>query len=339
MVTLKDLTTGEVDGNGVFDVLLGVTKEHLETEFKQNRFSGEEYSKIFLSALTTVMAQANQFVITSSEAAAQAALFDAQRQKTLAEIELVNQEKANAVIQGQNLTKAGLQLDKEIALMDQQLLKTTAEVALINQQKANLLAEAANIPLTGNRIVAETQAITSGKNKTDKEVQLVDEQITTIIAERNNIPKQGTVLDKQALKIAEDILLSTSQRTLNTSQNSLLVEQTAKTTQEKLLVTSNITKTDKETAVLEQRRKTEEAQIKDVVDGVSVTGVLGKQKDLYAKQTAGYDRDAEQKAAKILMDAWALQHTTNNSLPPGTSFNTASVDVVVNKLRAGIGAS
>ena len=73
------------------------------------------------------------------------------------------------------------------------------------------------------------------------------------------------------------------------------------------LLPAQIDKLAAEIALLGQKKSTEEAQIKDIVDDLAVVGVIGKQKLLYGKQTDGFDRDAEQKAAKMMIDTWAIR--------------------------------
>lgn len=68
-------------------------------------------------------------------------------------------------------------------------------------------------------------------------------------------------------------------------------------------------------------------------DGAQVAGLLGKQKELYSQQITSYQRDAEFKAAKIFADAWTVQKTIDEGLVPPPSFNNASVDQVLAKIK------
>ena len=95
---------------------------------------------------------------------------------------------------------------------------------------------------------------------------------------------------------------------------------------------------DAETGLIGQKKLTEEAQIKDVVSGSTVVGVVGKQKDLYSKQAEGFLRDAEQKGAKIIVDTWNLRQSTDGALADPAGLSDVSVKAVVDKLKAGIGA-
>lgn len=132
--------------------------------------------------------------------------------------------------------------------------------------------------------------------------------------------------------------------------------------------------TEAEVALLNQKRWTEEAQIRNIVgvgfledfsgapgnvDGVTVYdvsigdvqptypslsaepiggGVLGKQQVLYNKQTDGFDRDAEQKLLKIMNDLYSISMSTNDvpdPLPPEN--NQTGLDEVTKFAKDNIG--
>lgn len=86
--------------------------------------------------------------------------------------------------------------------------------------------------------------------------------------------------------------------------------------------------------ILEQV-ETARAQTLDTrTDGTTpVTGVLGKQKDLYNQQITSYQRDAEVKAAKLFTDAWITQKTLDEGLVAPNGFTNSSVDLVLTKIK------
>jgi hypothetical protein len=77
------------------------------------------------------------------------------------------------------------------------------------------------------------------------------------------------------------------------------------------LLEAQILKTHAETALLIAKKNTEDAQIVDAVNGSDVVGLVGKQKNLYQKQADGFDRDAEQKALKLMVDLWSVGMTAD----------------------------
>lgn len=69
-------------------------------------------------------------------------------------------------------------------------------------------------------------------------------------------------------------------------------------------------------------------------DGVTlVTGLMGKQKDLYSQQITSYQRDAEVKAAKLFTDAWITMKTMDEGLLPPTQFNNTSLNEILTTLK------
>jgi hypothetical protein len=262
-----------------------------------------------------------------------------------AQTALVTQQKTNLVTEASNLLKQGVLLDKqalevvaqtsntlkqieianvEIDIKQQQVLVTieevaiakaklvnipkeglqlTAQTALVGQQKANLIAEASNIDKQGNQLIAQTA--------------LVGQQKVNLAAEVANIPKQGALLDKQSSDLV--------QATLNKVKEALVLDkQAAKLVTEKSLLDSKIL--------------TEEAQYRDAVGGIAVTGVIGKQKLLYAAQTNGFARDAEQKLAKIIVDTWNVRRTTDSTTNPElTGLTDVDIKRVLTQARAAAG--
>lgn len=96
-------------------------------------------------------------------------------------------------------------------------------------------------------------------------------------------------------------------------------------------------KTTAEVSLLNQKRETELAQVSDVVGSGTVAGVIGKQKGLFQKQTDGFDRDAEQKLAKIMVDTWSVRTSiTGEADVTATGFNDADIASVLQKAKTGI---
>jgi hypothetical protein len=72
-------------------------------------------------------------------------------------------------------------------------------------------------------------------------------------------------------------------------------------------------------------------------DGSAITGVLGKQKDLYSQQITSYKRDAEMKGIKMFTDAWITQKTIDEGLIPPLQFNNTSLDSLLGQLKTNLG--
>lgn len=309
-IAVTDLTSATLEGTGVFDVLMRANKAHLEAEFSKNRIKGAEYATVYLGSLTQVMQTALQFLLT--------------KEKTDLEAQLLQKQ----------ILLAQKQIDKATA----ELTQIAAQTELINQQKANLIAEAANIPKQG--LVLDAQKLQ------------INQQTTNLLAESLNIPKQGLLIDANKAQVIQQTdnlvttkaqveaqtLLINQQKANAIIEGTVLVAQECKLRAEFDLITANTVKSAQETALLTQKVVTERAQVTAM--GVDDNSVVGKQKLLYQAQTDGFKRDAEQKAAKLMIDTWNVRRTTDSDNTAATSTNKLSdVDVgsAVAKMLAGVG--
>ena len=142
----------------------------------------------------------------------------------------------------------------------------------------------------------------------------------------------------EVAQVTAQTALITQQTANAVIEGTVLTAQKCKLDAEFDLLQSTNLKTVQETMLLLWKTNTEKAQT--VALGVDVDSVVGKQKLLYAAQTEGFSRDAEQKAAKVMVDSWNVRRTTDE----GTSANGSnrlddgSVGRAVSKLLTGVGA-
>lgn len=192
---------------------------------------------------------------------------------------------------------------------------------LMKANKAHLEAEFAKGRLKGaeysevylgslTQVMQTSLQFLLSKRKEDLEAQLLQQQLALVTQQTANAVLEGTVLVAQECKLRAEYDLTMA----------------------------TILKTDQETALLAQKSATERAQITSM--GVDADSVVGKQKALYAAQTAGFTRDAEQKAAKLLVDTWNVRRTTDQATVADATnlLNDATVGRAVTKLLAGVGA-
>lgn len=309
-IAVADLTQATLEGTGIFDVLMRANKAHLEAEFTKGRIKGAEYSTVYLGSLTQVMQTALAFLLA--------------KEKTDLEAQLLQKQ----------ILLAQAQIDKTAS----EKLQVEAQTLLINQQKANLIAEAANIPKQGDVLVAQKNQVT--------------QQTANLLAESLNIPKQGLLIDANKAQVTQqtDNLVSqkaqviaqtelvTQQKANAIIEGTVLVAQECKLRGEFDLIVANTLKSAQETTLLAQKVTTERAQTTAL--GVDDNSVLGKQKILYQAQTDGFKRDAEQKAAKVLVDTWNVRRTTDEGTVADATnmLNDAAVGRAVTKLLSGVNA-
>ena len=243
-LVISELTTAEVAGTGVFDVLMRSAKSHLDQQFKDGRIKGPEYATVYLGSLELAMQTGLAFVL---------------------------QQRKND-LEAQLLDKQLLLADKELVKADAAIAQLTAQTALVTQQTANAVIE-------------------------------------------------GEVLTAQKCKLQAEFDFTQAQ-TLKSAQ---------------------------ELALLTQKTATERAQITAL--GVDADSVVGRQKDLYMAQTSGFARDAEQKAAKLMVDTWSVRRTTDEATLatditttkdgvtyPPNYLGDATIGRAVTKLLTGVGA-
>ena len=200
-ITITDLTTATVDGEGAFDHMMRAVITHLQVEFEKNRIRGPEYSQVYLSALQTTMDQAIRYLLERGNAEL------IQKQIELAEKKLLQADK--------DLLKADKELelaDKQIEQANKGLAKTDKEIQLLQGQYHKVMAEreminleAANIPKKGN---------------------LIDQQVLQLKAEILNIPKQGLVLEAQECKLKGEYNYTLSQIDRNEHEIQLIAAKT-----------------------------------------------------------------------------------------------------------------
>lgn len=221
-----ELSTGEIEGTGVFDQIMQANEAHLKAEYQAGRITGSDYTTVYLGSLQAAMQAAVTFILGRQTA------------------------------------------DKQADLLAEQILES---------QK--------------------------NQSRTDAEIILINAQVVT--------------QNSQQAKIAADIAAIAEKANLDLKQQ---------------------LKMQAEIDLLTQRTKSEIANILDLVDGVAVTGTVGKQKALYGAQTEGFARDAEQRVLDAVLKTWQVRATTDEATTvSGNGLSDANIKTIVDKARAGIG--
>lgn len=186
---------------------------------------------------------------------------------------------------------------------------------LLQKDRASLEAQ-----LLEQKILVAQQEVL----KSQQDVLLVQAQVGLAEQQKLNLIAELAILEANALKIPAEIAVLTAQKCkLDAEYDNLIL---------------NKQKTVEETQLLLWKTNTEKAQT--LAMGVDDNSVVGKQKALYAAQTSGFTRDAEQKAAKVMVDSWNVRRTTDEgTVADGTNMlNDVAVGRAVNKLLGGVGA-
>ena len=221
-------------------------------------------------------------------------------------------------------------VDLEAQLLEKQLITEGLNQAQIEQQTLNLAAQE-------DQIKSQTVQI--------------EQQTANLTAEALNIPKQGALLDAQAAVQEQQLQNLQAEKTQTEAQTGLIEQQTANAITENTVLVAQECKLRgeydilmeqklklvSETALLNQKKVTEQAQTSGV--GVDADSVVGKQKSLYDAQANGFKRDAEQKTAKIMIDTWNVRQTTDGGQTvDGNGLNDAAIKRAVDAMLNGVNA-
>jgi len=344
-ITVTDLTTGVVDGTGVFDGLMKATNAHIQVEYQKNRIKGSEYATVYLGAMQSVMSQSLQFLLQQQQVDLQAQLIEKQiesealnqlqiaeqtqnlvatRDQIVAQTAMAEQQTENLIAEALNIPKQGAAIDAEITVKEQQAVNLVTENNLTVAQTDQISAETLNVPKQGELIDSQNAVQIQQKLNLASENSRIEIQTANLTAEGLNIPKQGELIDSQvetqtAQKTQIEAQTSmTEQQTANAIiEGTVLTAQECKLSAEFDLINEQKLKTISETALLSQKKVTEQAQTTGA--GISENSVIGKQIALYDGQKNGYVRDAEQKAAKLMVDTWNVRKTMDSTTIAGSA--------------------
>ena len=214
---------------------------------------------------------------------------------------------------------------------------------LLNKDKAKYEAEliAAQIRESEAKILlveAQTELTKQQKLNAENEWLLLAEQKAKMIAETALILQQKDNLEATLPQILEQTALITQQRLNAITEELIMHKQMCKLDAEYDLIMGQINKTVTESGLLAQKIQTEKAQTTGA--GTTEDSVIGKQKNLYQAQADGFKRNAEQSAAKLMIDSWNTRRITDEGTVADSvnQLNDTSVGRTVSKLLSGIDA-
>lgn len=352
-INITDLV--KEDKTGVIQVLAENFKQIVHEEFRNGYISQTDYASVFIQGYQALIGQGMEFVLRKQEADKQAELIQQQTLKVAEDTNLVtgqialtaaqtnyqdaqklmvdqqtanlllerDQINANVALSGSqklgveaetafttartaNVGKEGLQLDKQLLVLDEDIAIKQAQVTQMGIQNSEITArtsligqQEANAVLEGLQITEQTKLVTSQKAIADAEVL--------------NIPKQG--LDIEAATAVKQADVS-----YRNAQIGLVDQQTANALTENTTIIKQQSKLDSEVALLAVKKFVEEAQYKDIVDGASVVGTIGKKNALYDAQIAGFANDYEVKKLNVKANVFNIMRSTNEALMPDSNI-------------------
>lgn len=151
-LSIDELTTGQVDGEGVFDRLMTSIVAHLKVEYEANRISGAEYTKAYIEAVGAALQAAAQFLLAKDQAYWQSMLVQKQAQ-------IANVEAAKARI---DFNTAKVELAKaqaDAATSEANYGLTKIRIAVEDAQYGNLVKQGEGIDYTNENILPKQEIL------------------------------------------------------------------------------------------------------------------------------------------------------------------------------------
>lgn len=184
--------------------------------------------------------------------------------------------------------------NKQLAILDEQINQSQQQTELLTLQKAQLqlAIDTAQYQLD-NLLPAQLAQLTAQTQQVQEQTNLILNQSTQITAQTSLVGKQEDLVDEQITN--EQAKHTTPTGGINRAQYDKLV-------------------VEKELG--DQKVKTEKANIMDMVDGVTVTGVVGMERVLKEKQGKSFVHNAAIQNAKLHADNFAVMFSTE---PEGTN--------------------
>ena len=228
--------------------------------------------------------------------------------------------------------QAGLQADlikEQILLSQQAYAKGVVEIALLGKQVEKL---------TQDILLAQAQVGLISAQTINTQAELPRIEAEVIIGQRTgaNLIPTGDQIRATVTKINADTLRTEEETTNAILTGKVIAKQESKVATETILL--------KQKVVTEQAQTADKVQTLDVSSGVfgtttAIGGTSNKQQELYAKQKDGFDRDAEQKLMKIMVDHRnVVASITKNADSNASNLSTTSIAKVIEKAKEGIGA-
>jgi hypothetical protein len=213
-----------------------------------------------------------------------------------------------------------------------------AQIDLTKLQGELIQLEIAREELTRGLIEAQIRRI-------DREIQTMDLTDQMITAQTLQQKAETLNTSQQLLNLKSQDLLTNAQveqqkaTTINTTQEllNLKAQECLLKAQYDLAMLTKL-QTTAQTSLIQQKMATEKAQT--VETGVDDNSVIGRQKILYKAQSDGFQRDAEQKAAKLLTDTWNVRRTTDEGTVADSTnmLNDATIGRAILKMLTGVQA-
>lgn len=139
------------------------------------------------------------------------------------------------------------------------------------------------------------------------------DQATRFVVSSAQTSANDALIQAQIDKIYKEIEVMGVQMDQIEAQTALANKQTELTTAQIAKVGADTSLVGTQEQLVTYQGHTEQAKYLDTVNGAVVTGVVGKQKEVYTAQAKGFRDSALQAAAKTVIDTWSVRRTTDET--------------------------
>lgn len=304
-LTLAELTTEDLDGTGVFDVLMRGVDSHLDKQFKSNRLTGADYAKVYLGAVEAVTTQSIQFLLERDRA-----YWDAVNAQTTAQLSQIQKTRAIGEVE---LTRAQLQMAQYDAIRSKLAAYTSrneyalSKMSLVSAYNA-ILASENQIKLTGEQY--ETQRAQTMDTRSDG----------TPFAGMLSVERE---LRESQMLTAQEELDTARAQTKETLQNGEPI--TGLVALQKQIAEAEMEFKQSQAKLMDEQYETARAQIRDdLSDGSPISGMMAVDKEI---------KLVNKKLVEEQVDAAMAQ--TKNTLTGGTPVaGVMAIDKLIKENQA-----
>ena len=146
---ISELTSGELGGNGTFDIIMGAVNAHIEHQFKLGRIRGTDFANAYIQAMQMALQQASSYAIAKAKLPLELQQLEAQNHKIATDIAVMTKQGALYDAQALQTTKETqlkeyeltkikpLELENarnEVKIKEQQIEVSKADLAIKQQQ-------------------------------------------------------------------------------------------------------------------------------------------------------------------------------------------------------------
>lgn len=275
---ISELTSGELGGNGTFDIIMGAVNAHIEHQFKLGRIRGTDFANTYIQAMQMALQQASSYAIAKAKLPLELQQLEAQNHKIATDIAV--------------MTKQG-------ALYDSQTLQTMAQTEQVKLETTK------KVPAEIEQIKQQTGLIKEQTRKeifeTDyvlpKQLQQTDAQIAQL--------KKDTELKEYELVHIKPLELENAKTEIEIKEQQLALAKYQFTYQ----APSEVAKTKSEADYYRYRAINEQAQTDPSVVKEGSTTALNNA--LIKEQSRQFMRSAQQGFLSEMIGSWKVRYNAD----------------------------